>query len=137
MQTTKAKMSLVIRLPFPDPLLFPNRKNGRGYKATLTAKQRQRDDAYILTLAAKRASDFSVEPGAKIPLSIVFVEPSNHHRDLDGCLSAAKSQIDGMAKALGVDDNVFQPVMLDRGGVGAPGAMICAVGVQIQSAVSL
>ena len=125
---------MIIKLPFPDAELFPNRKNGAHYRKTKEVKDKQRDDAFSLTKQAARAYQV---PTGHIPLSIVFVEPSAHHRDLDNMLAAAKAAIDGMAKALGVDDKVFQPVLIDRGGVQAPGAMICAVGVSIVSGANL
>lgn len=125
---------MIIKLPFPAPELFPNRKNGRSHHGTAEAKAKQRDDAFYLTKQAARTYQV---PTGHIPLSIVFVEPTAHHRDLDNMLAASKAAIDGMAKALGVDDKVFQPVLIDRGGVQAPGAMICAVGVAIVSGANL
>jgi len=125
---------MIVKLPFPAAELFPNRKNGSHFRKTKDAKDKQRDDAYWLTMGA--AKGYKVPTGC-IPLSIVFVEPTGHHRDLDNMLAAAKGAIDGLAQALGINDKDFQPVLIDRGGVSAPGCMICAVGVEIRSGVNL
>jgi crossover junction endodeoxyribonuclease RusA len=55
------------------------------------------------------------------------------HRDLDNCLAAAKPQIDGIADALGVNDRRFRPILVDYIRGDAPGAMIVAVGVRIET----
>ena len=93
--------------------LSPNRKNGRAWQATKDAKVNQRNIAYYETLQAiNGAKSISRD---KLSLRITFVQNDNRHRDLDNLLSASKSMIDGMAKALGVDDKIFEPITLCRG----------------------
>lgn len=119
---------MILRLPFPASVLFPNRKNGKHWTASHDAKVSSRECGYF---AAKQArGDFSAGDGA-IPLSIVFVQPDKRRRDLDGMLSAMKPALDGIAQALGVDDSRFRPITIDAGPVGKPGAVIVAIGVQI------
>lgn len=120
---------MIVRLPFPSPELFPNRKNGRAWQATNGAKQKAKDDAYYLTkhaMGAWRPAD------GPIPLSIVFAPPDARHRDLDNCLAACKSAIDGIALALGVDDRRFRPIAINVGAVSKPGAAIVGVGVMLE-----
>lgn len=119
---------MIVRLPFPDPSLFPNRKNGKHWSASHNAKVSAREGGYF---AAKQAQAGFSDKGGAIPVSIVFVQPDNRRRDLDGMLSAMKPALDGIAKALGVDDSRFRPITIDAGPVDKPGAVIVAVGVQI------
>jgi crossover junction endodeoxyribonuclease RusA len=46
-------------------------------------------------------------------LKITFVPPTRQARDLDNCLAAIKSGIDGMADALKVNDRDFRPLTVD------------------------
>jgi crossover junction endodeoxyribonuclease RusA len=119
-------MKLVIRLPFPAPELFPNRKNGKHWSSTTAIKVKQHTDGYNAT---KAAGAFKAQDG-HIPLSLLFLTPDNRKRDADNMLAASKALIDGMAKALGVDDSRFRPVLVDwRKGPDKVGALIAGVGV--------
>ena len=119
---------MIVRLDFPAPTLFPNRKNGRSYFAAQHAKVKAREDAYTLT---KQAMQGFKPADGPIPLSIVFVPPTGHRRDLDNMLAACKSALDGVAAALGIDDARFRPILIDVGKVSKPGAVIVGVGVQL------
>jgi crossover junction endodeoxyribonuclease RusA len=125
---------MIIRLPFPAPSLFPNRKNGKHWTVTKEIKAIAREGAVEAT---KRASGAFAEYGKDIPLSIVFVAPDARLRDLDNCLAAAKPQIDGIADALGVNDKRFRPILLNYVKGDKPGAMLVAVGVQITTSQEL
>lgn len=125
---------MIVKLDFPAPELFPNRKNGRHFGSTASAKASARDGAWALT---RQQMGAWVPPTGNIALSIVFVPPSGHRRDLDNCLAAAKPALDGVALALGVDDSRFRPVLIDIAQPGKPGAMLVAVGVEIRSGVNL
>lgn len=119
---------MIIRLPYPAPELFPNRKAGKHWGATHAAKVKAREDGHYM---ARMESHHFRDTGGDIPVSIVFCPPDKRRRDLDGCLSAMKASLDGIAAALGVDDSRFRPVLLNVGPVGKPGAVIVAIGVQI------
>lgn len=127
---------MIIKLPFPDASLFPNRKNGKHWTVTSAAKDAQKHDAYLLTKLAMKAqaSNFGE---ANIPLSLVYLTPDKRKRDLDNMLAASKALIDGMAQALGVDDARFKPVLVDWVQGSHGGALMAAVGIQIISGVSL
>ena len=125
---------MIISLPFPDAKLFPNRKAGKSYHFSHDAKVSAREGATKATYSALDAFETLPEWGSSlIPLSIVFVAPDKRRRDLDGCLSAVKSALDGIARALQVDDSRFRPILLNYIAGDAPGATIVAVGVQIVS----
>lgn len=125
---------MIIRLPFPFPALFPNRKNGKHWTVTKEIKAMAREGAVEGT---KMASGAFSDNGKDIPLSIVFIAPDARLRDLDNCLAAAKPQIDGIADALGVNDKRFRPILLNYVAGDKPGAMLVAVGVQITTTMEV
>ena len=116
-----------IRLPFPDPALFPNRAAGKHWGSVRAIKDKARDDAFLLAKQALVQSGYE-HGGGLITLDLTFCQPDNRHRDLDGMLSASKSALDGVARALGVDDRMFDPINLSRGRRGAPGELLIEVG---------
>ena len=127
-------MSIVIRLPFPAPELFPNRKNGKHWGATNWIKSQQLDAGFF---AAKAAGSF-IAPDGYIPLSLLYLTPDKRHRDCDNMLAASKALLDGVALALGIDDKRFKPILIDFAqGPDKVGALIAAVGVRISSGVNL
>lgn len=102
---------LTITLPWVDSRLMPNRKNGKAWQSTqapkLTAKQ-------YGSLAARAAlGRHTLGQADTYPLRITFVAPDGRHRDLDNLLAASKASLDGIAKALGVDDKCFRPLTID------------------------
>ncbi|MFA7278933.1 MAG: hypothetical protein WC100_02455 [Sterolibacterium sp.] len=126
-------MQVIVKLPFPHASLFPNRKNGKDFHATLAAKQKQRDDGYYAT---KAAGSFKA-PDGYIPLSLVFVSPDKRHRDGDNMLAASKALLDGVALALGIDDKRFKPILIDWERGEKPGALLVGIGVAVMSGASL
>ncbi len=100
-------------LGYPAKELMPNNKNGKHWGYSVKAKDNARDSAYYATLAALRTNN--VPMGDTLPLIIKFVQSDKRHRDLDNLLAAAKSMCDGVAKALKVDDRVFEPITIMRG----------------------
>lgn len=121
---------LNLTLPFPPAELFPNRKNGKHWTSTNSAKVAAKNDAFYLT---KQAAREWVEPEGNIPLSILFIMPTAHHRDADNMLAAFKAQQDGVALALGVDDSRFKPVLVDWVQGDQPGSTLVCVGAHIMS----
>ena len=115
---------------------MPNRRLGKAWQATARIKTEQREAAYLCTMAALKLNGPQKWEG-NIPLSLVFMPPDKRKRDLDGLVSAAKAEIDGMAQALGVDDSRFRPLLVDCVYCGGEGALVAAVGVEIVSGVSL
>lgn len=103
-----------IELPWPDSSLAPNRKNGRHWGAVHSAKVKRLADARYLALAAMRQQGYAPPPGT-LPLVVTFHAPDKRRRDLDNLLAALKADFDGVAQALGVDDQLFEPLTLRRG----------------------
>lgn len=103
---------LTIVLPWPDSRLMPNRKNGRHWAGTQAAKARARMDGAMSAKQAMGRNTLSLPD--QIPVKITFAAPDRIRRDLDNLHGAMKASLDGIARALGVDDSQFVPVTLDR-----------------------
>lgn len=95
-------------LPFPDSKLMPNRAHGQHWSVTKRAKDRAWHDAYLLTQQAGWQ-------GVQIEgLKITYYTPDKRKRDTDNLLAASKSALDGFAKAVGLDDSNFNPLLVVR-----------------------
>jgi crossover junction endodeoxyribonuclease RusA len=93
-------------LPWPPKELSPNARVHRLAKAR--AAKAYRHACWVLTKEA------GVSLGdLPMHLKITFVPPTRQARDLDNCLAAIKSGIDGMADALKVNDRDFRPLTVD------------------------
>lgn len=115
---------LRIVLPFPPAQLFPNRANGRAWQGLRALKDEARDTAYMLT---KQASKRFSAPAGDIPITLTFHAPDRRKRDRDNCLSASKHMLDGVALALGIDDARFEPLIVRRGEISPPGALVVEI----------
>jgi len=91
----------VIILAWPSADLSPNSRCHWSKKAKAAKAARQ-----AAGWATKAAGE-SVTDDGHIALRILFYPPSKRRFDLDGLLSRLKSALDGVADALGVDDNRF------------------------------
>lgn len=62
---------------------------------------------FVLAKSAIESSDYHYAGVGKMVLSIEFCPPDKRRRDDDNMLASFKSGRDGVADALGVDDNKF------------------------------
>jgi crossover junction endodeoxyribonuclease RusA len=102
-----------IELPWPHKVLWPN---GRTRKPAFKRAEARKHLEWAWT-AAKAAK--LVAPDGRIPVLLMFCPmPSGPAPDKDNALSSCKSYLDGIAKAMGVDDRLFDPtpVIGPRGG---------------------
>ncbi|MGV6875900.1 endonuclease [Pseudochelatococcus sp. B33] len=90
----------VITLPWPPPCLSPNSRAHWAEKARAAKKARR--DAFML---AQHARIVSPLPWERLHADIVFHAPSRRAYDLDNALARAKSALDGVADATGIDDS--------------------------------
>jgi len=104
---------LRIRLAWPDMALMPNRKNGKHWGSIHAQKTKAKRDANFIALAA--LATHTLIPAHRLALRITFAAPDKRRRDVDNLLACIKPQIDGIAQALGVDDSLFRPIILDDG----------------------
>lgn len=96
---------MTIDLPWPPVALHPNSRAHWAKRAK--AAKLYRADAGMLAQAAGVRRWLSTRLAQTVPVSIAFYPPDRRKRDLDGMLSSIKSGLDGIADALGVDDNRF------------------------------
>lgn len=85
-------------LPWPPKNLSPNAR--AHYMAKARSVRKYRGEAALVV--GSRLEAF-VAP----LVSIVFRPPDKRRRDLDNCLASFKAGLDGIADALGVNDNKF------------------------------
>lgn len=108
-----------VTLPWPPRCLHPNDRS--HWRIVRAAAKTARNDAFLLTrVAAERGKPLFVDGKASIRLT--FCPPNRRKHDLDGCLSANKAALDGIADALGLDDSKFA-LALNRGPVVKGGAV--------------
>ncbi len=123
-----ARGMLTVTLPWPEPSLAPNLKNGQHWGSTHTAKSRRMADARYLVLHAMRQQQY-MPPAGLLALAVTFCAPDKRRRDLDNLLASLKADFDGVSQALGVDDQLFEPITLKRGPTGRPGKVVLEIGV--------
>ena len=112
---------MIIELPWPPAELNPNRKNGKHWSATHKIKTKYLSDCCHLAL---QAAGPSYKPGVGLlALTITFVQPDKIRRDRDNMLASIKSGLDGVARALGVDDECFDPLIIRREFGSKPGCV--------------
>lgn len=70
-----------------------------------------------------KAAALSVSDGP-VHVSLTFHPADKRRRDLDGCIASCKAYLDGLADALGVDDNRFT--------LSARMSQICAHGGEVK-----
>jgi Holliday junction resolvase RusA-like endonuclease len=104
-------MSLILKLPYPNPSLNPNKKNGTHWGKTKQAK----DDGFVAGFYVSQSELKNRKIiNKQTELIISFIQKDNRHRDLDNLLSASKSVLDGIAKSLQIDDKFFNPITLKK-----------------------
>lgn len=93
----------MIYLRFPPEALSPNAR--LHWRDVAKAKKYYRYECFI---EAKRQGVLKLSPSEKIRVSLVFYPPDKRKRDWDNMLAAAKSGLDGLSDALGVDDRNWE-----------------------------
>jgi crossover junction endodeoxyribonuclease RusA len=104
-------MKRIIKLPYPDPSLNPNRKNGKHWAATKSLKDSAKEAGYYM---AKICYASETPEKVKTPVTITFTQSDKRKRDLDNLLAASKPAIDGIAQGMGIDDTLFEPITVKR-----------------------
>ena len=111
------EVAIRFSIPYPPSELNPNKRLHWAQKIKL--KNQQLDSGF------KAASDAMVfesimpqspfVPARDIPIHLTFHPSTKRAFDLDNALAASKSAIDGIAKAMYINDKQFNPVTLWRG----------------------
>ena len=110
----------LIRVSWPDPKL---QSNARGHwRPKAAATKAYRAEAFYM---AKQAG-VAAMPSANLEFS--FYQPNNRKRDLHNMPAAMKAVIDGIADAMGCDDNAFKCRYPDEfSGVTLGGAVVIRI----------
>lgn len=98
----------MIVLPWFSSELNPNSRLHWSQK--IAPRQKQTSDAYWLAKEAPKP-----EQKEEYALKITFYPPDRRSRDIDNCLAAIKGALDGIARAWGINDKQFKPIMVDLG----------------------
>ena len=106
-----------IRFPFPDMRLSANGRADRRYLTDI--RQEARRTGYYLAKEHRLA--FSGEKF--LELYMLVCPPDRRRRDDDNVLSAFKSALDGIFRALELDDNLIRRTVIERGDVEPGGAI--------------
>lgn len=88
-------------LPYPPSGLNPNKRMHWAVKAKLA--KAYKSECFLLA----KAAGLKMEHKWTIKMSIEFTKPDRRKRDDDNIIASFKSGRDGVAQALGVDDNWF------------------------------
>lgn len=97
-------MNVTLRLPWPAPPLWQNRRCHYMQRARATDYARR----YAQVVMHEAMQRHRVQAGAEqIVLTFAFHPPDNRRRDLVNLPATQKAAIDGIADALRVDDSTF------------------------------
>jgi crossover junction endodeoxyribonuclease RusA len=121
----ECKRSVIrVELDFPPAELFPNRAKGTHWGKLYKLRSDYRDSS---TWLAKHQLKGWKHQGGNIKLTITFEMPDKRKRDADNCLAAAKGALDGLADAMFINDELFQPIMIYRVAGTKPGRLIVEI----------
>lgn len=104
---------MIITLPWPDAVLFPNAAMRDGAKFARREAARLYRNTALFTTGMERGGASGIEVGAVTSIGIDFFPPNNR-RDLDGMLSAIKPAIDGIFDEICQNDRQVSEIMLVR-----------------------
>lgn len=108
-----------ISLPWPNKGLSPNARLHHMALAKLKAAYRKQCGL----LASQHKQTIPGRPA----LVLEFSPPDRRKRDRDNLLASMKSGIDGVCDALGVDDSLFDPLVVSMKGPVKGGAVILRI----------
>lgn len=102
---------ITITLPWPPSILSPNARAHWSKKNK--PRQAAIHDGYYAARVAYTGQPVLAPAYANIAMTMLFYPPRNSHYDVDNLLARSKAAIDGIAKALGVNDKQFRPITVD------------------------
>lgn len=114
---------LEVKLPWPSRSLSPNGRHAH-FMSRSRAVRRYRDTAYVLALQARPRP---VPAGVELRVALQFSPPCVRSRDEDNLVASMKSGLDGVAKAMRIDDSRFRLDTPKHGAVVAGGAVTLRV----------
>ena len=109
-----------IVLGWPDKHLNPNSPD-RHWRKKQPYRVDAREGAYLLTLATAQTMAGYTGP---LMMRVNFFPPDRRRRDLDNLLASLKPSIDGICKALDIDDSRIKWTVLVRDVVKSGGEVV-------------
>jgi crossover junction endodeoxyribonuclease RusA len=100
---TPPEGSVLIELGWPAKALSPNFRS-RSHWPKTNALKKAKEEGFFAAKAFGGKLD-----GRPVKVVLTAYPPTKHARDADNLLASCKGQLDGIAKALGVDDSIFDP----------------------------
>lgn len=105
---------LTIELPWPNKHMMPNALARRRHWGP---RARARDEAHQAAFEATVCSAWDQGQSsetidlqrADIPVEVIFCTPTRARADRDNLLAACKGYFDGIARAMGINDQKFAP----------------------------
>jgi crossover junction endodeoxyribonuclease RusA len=113
-----------VELDFPPAELFPNRAKGVHWGRLHKLRADYRVNSAWL---AKHQLKGWKHAGKELMLTLTFEMPDKRKRDADNCLAAAKGALDGLADAMNVNDQLFQPILIYRVAGQKPGKILIKI----------
>lgn len=113
----------MIVLAWPDKVLSPNARAHYHAKAKVAKAYREAAYERMMGFIIADAHGENDERWNPQHLSITFYPPDKRKRDLDNMLSSIKAGLDGIADALGVNDERF--ALTIRKGDPVKGGQVC------------
>ena len=93
-----------LELPWPPPVLFPNKSMRTHWAKRSKAAKLAREAAFFLATANHLAKP----TGEMVNIRVVFEQPDRRKRDWDGMIGSVKAYLDGLSDYLGIDDSKFR-----------------------------
>ena len=103
MKAQDERTGVTFSLPWPPHTLSPNKR--QHHMALYRAKKKYREACYLSTLS-QRPSLAQYE--ASVSVELQFSPPDKRGYDQDNLVARMKSGLDGVADALGIDDQRFR-----------------------------
>lgn len=97
---------IMLSLPFPDKILNPNVHVHWSKKNR--ARVELRESCFYMV--KERGVELRLDPQKHYTVTMLFCPPDNRRRDRDNLLASYKSGLDGMCRALGIDDSMIHPL---------------------------
>lgn len=125
MRTDLKMPTLEVRFPWPSSALSPNTTHAH-WSSLRRAQKRYRQACYTEALIAG-ATKRRWPSSGNLLVTLTFLPPAAHRYDADNLVARMKAGLDGLARALGVDDHRFRLAAPVIGDTGRPGSVVVLV----------
>ena len=128
-------LDAVVTLSWPPRQLNPNVVVHWAQKARVTKKAR--NEAFLLMKSelcrlAKEGKAVDKDKVSSVKVSYLFVPPDRRPRDDDNLIRCMKPFRDGIAQAIGVDDNCFRTCECDFGKPSRPAFVVAHLRIEVK-----